>query len=512
MKLFKSLTIALGLLISINSWAVDTYNASNNQLTIPLVQVGSTTYNNVVITVGDILFVGSGPAAGTVDSYTSSNNQLVIPSVLVGTAKYYNVVITVGNIISVGGSAPTVTSSTFSLGNLSSNGLIPSMTTGSFTSDGAKYVVVAGWSAGGANADVPVKIYKINGDGTGSDVTVTILGSEKSYSTNYPIVADFNHDGIDDLFLGGFHDFPANDYASKVFLSQQGQPHKEIVLPGITWNHGIVAADINRDGNIDVINSLGQMWLNDGKGNFTFHDHNWNLNTSNGLWMHGMGVCVGDFNNTGRPQVLITDLNLDAQGGPIQDTGIFELDSNLIPTASHILPVPVLDRNSTTTEISHDVTCRVADINGDGKLDVLVFSRPLASARNGQWTNEGVVQTLINNGNWQFTDTTDTAMVGYPTNVLVSYTPYMMDLNGDGKVDLFTSYFDQGTGKANMAWINNGLGIFTRSVATTTIDALQSSGPMVPVLINNSWVLVYSQLSNNVLNMFINRPQNGFTF
>ena len=109
MKLFKSVTAALGLFLSLNSWAIDNYNSSNNQLTITSVQVGSTTYSNVVITVGPILFVGSAPAAGIVDTYTSSNNQLTIPSVLVGATTYYNVIINVGDILAVGGSAPTVT-------------------------------------------------------------------------------------------------------------------------------------------------------------------------------------------------------------------------------------------------------------------------------------------------------------------------------------------------------------------------------------------------------------------
>ena len=416
-------------------------------------------------------------------------------------------------ITACGGGGPPASNTPYALGSIIYDSLKPSMAMGSFTSDGAKYIVVAGWAANGTNPDVPVKIYKINSDGTGSDATVAVLGSEKSFSVNYPIVADFNNDGIDDLFLGGFHDMPATNYTSKVYLSQRGQTHKEVVLPVSTWNHGIVAGDVNRDGNIDVVNSLGQMWINDGKGNFTFHDHNWNLNTSNGLWMHGSGVCVGDFNNTGRPQILITDLNLDAQAGPIKDTAIFELDNNLIPTVSHSLPVPVLDRNSTTTEISHDVTCRIADINGDGKLDVLVFSRPLDSARGGQWTNEGIVQTLINQGNWQFVDTTDTAMAGYPTNVLVSYTPYLIDLNGDGKVDLFTSYYDQGTGQANMAWINDGKGNFTKSVASSYITALYSSGPAVPIMINNKWVMISSTLTNNnILSLYINTPPADFKF
>jgi peptidyl-prolyl cis-trans isomerase A (cyclophilin A) len=39
-------------------FAADIYNPTTNQLSIPSVQVGSTTYNNVVITVGQIISVG----------------------------------------------------------------------------------------------------------------------------------------------------------------------------------------------------------------------------------------------------------------------------------------------------------------------------------------------------------------------------------------------------------------------------------------------------------------------
>ena len=47
------------------SFAVDLYNPSNNQLSIPSVQVGSTTYNNVVVTVGNILSIGSSSNSNT---------------------------------------------------------------------------------------------------------------------------------------------------------------------------------------------------------------------------------------------------------------------------------------------------------------------------------------------------------------------------------------------------------------------------------------------------------------
>lgn len=88
--------------------AADTYNGSSNVLTIPLVQVGSTYYANVQITVGNVLSVGSKDAsAPAYDVYNATTNQLAIPEVLVGTTTYYNVTITVGSVLSVGASCTT---------------------------------------------------------------------------------------------------------------------------------------------------------------------------------------------------------------------------------------------------------------------------------------------------------------------------------------------------------------------------------------------------------------------
>jgi len=92
-----------------SAWAVDTYNPANGQLTIPAVQVGTTTFTNVVITVGSIVSVGNGSASGQVDTYDSKTNQLTIPSVVVGSTTYNNVVITVGSVVSVGSNTSEMT-------------------------------------------------------------------------------------------------------------------------------------------------------------------------------------------------------------------------------------------------------------------------------------------------------------------------------------------------------------------------------------------------------------------
>ena len=93
--------------------ASDSYNASNNQLTIPAVTVGSTVYANAVVTVGEVLSVGSYPPNGKEDTYNNTLNQLTIPAVSVGTVFYYNVVCTVGKVVSIGSSYPWVNASLF---------------------------------------------------------------------------------------------------------------------------------------------------------------------------------------------------------------------------------------------------------------------------------------------------------------------------------------------------------------------------------------------------------------
>jgi hypothetical protein len=101
----RLLTSVLALLVIVSeAYAVDTYNPLSKQLTIPSLAIGSTTYTDMVITVGSIV---SGPTGttplGSGDTYNPASNQLTVPSVLVGTTSYNNVVVTVSGLTSVAG-------------------------------------------------------------------------------------------------------------------------------------------------------------------------------------------------------------------------------------------------------------------------------------------------------------------------------------------------------------------------------------------------------------------------
>jgi hypothetical protein len=89
-------------LVSFCVAAADTYDAATNVLSIPLVKVGDSLYQDVKVTVGSVVSVGAGPNPDTFDTYNASNGQLSIPVVNVGGALYYDVVITLGSITGVG--------------------------------------------------------------------------------------------------------------------------------------------------------------------------------------------------------------------------------------------------------------------------------------------------------------------------------------------------------------------------------------------------------------------------
>ena len=378
----------------------------------------------------------------------------------------------------------------------SSSPFIPSLATGDFKGDGSTYVVLSGWIVG---TTVPsVKIYRVTASGA-TDATSDILGGDFALSVHYPQVADFNRDGIDDIFFPGFTDgnYATDSNQSVVFMSRSGQSHLQVNLSGLTSSHGSTVVDLNADGWLDVANSQGDFWFNNQTGGFTYQAH------LVGQTWSGSGLCSGDLDNSGTTSIVVTDVVTGAVF--FDDTWIYKLDSNLRPIKVASLAVPYFDRsNSTTTARSHDVSCVVGDLNSDGRLDIVVVSYLYDNSVTDTAGAQSQVQIYMNQGNLIFTETTDTAIAGYNQSTLASYTPRLIDLNGDGKLDLWlmnTNSTVSSSGiaeSANQAWINSGTGTFTKTKSSYLNIVVQaynllsgsnsnSAGIMIPIKINGAW-------------------------
>lgn len=391
---------------------------------------------------------------------------------------------------------PPVPSIMSAAGTISINSsYIPSLVLGDFEGNGSQYAVVSGWQAN-SSATTQVKIYKLNNNGTTVDTTASILGSEFSWSVNYPQVADFNHDGIDDIFFPGFTDGPwAVDTFSVVFISQAGHSHRRVLLDGASWNHGTTLVDANQDGWMDVMNARGEIWVNNRAGGFTYRPRDTGIAVA---WsIAGSGICAGDLDGSGAVQVVLTDQMLFHAS-----QFIFKLNANMEPSYQGALPMPVFDKNTIDNAVnrSHDVSCLIRDLNGDGRQDVIVVSYLADSLVTRVSGAQSMVQVYYNLGNYVFSDATDIAMPGYNQNVLASYTPKIIDFNNDGKPDIWlmnTNTEESG----NQVWLNDGTGKFSQSRRAdfnklladhTSLNSLDpgTSGIMLPVKVNGKWNFV----------------------
>jgi hypothetical protein len=391
-----------------------------------------------------------------------------------------------------------------------SNPFIPSLVTGDFRGDGSTYVVLSGWTVGTATPGV--KIYRLTSTGA-TDATVDVLGANFSLSVNYPQVADFNHDGIDDIFFAGFTDGTGSSQSNQsvAFMSRAGQSHLRVDVPGLTWSHGSTVADINNDGWLDVANQYGDFWINNQANGFTYMAHYSSWSGSQAF--RGSGLCSGDLDGSGTQSFVVVDVSTATA---FKDTWIYKLDSNLQSYKVAELPIPYFERsNTTTTSRSADVSCVIGDLNSDGRPDIVVVSALMDDTIVSASGAQSQVQIYMNQGNLTFTETTDTAFVGgYNQSTLSSYTPKLIDLNGDGKLDLWlmntnSAVSSGGTAEsANQSWINSGSGTFTqskRSYLNTVVQAYNllsgsnsnTTGIMIPVKIDGAWNFAISNSWSN---------------
>ncbi len=211
-----------------------------------------------------------------------------------------------------------------------------------------------------------------------------------------------------------------------------------VALPAVAYS-SVVCGDFSNDGRPDVLltgadasfNPICQVWQNRSSGLFS------NLNAAlPGL--SSSAVARGDFDNDGRPDLLITGFaGVDASSFPIYLSQVWHnLGNGNFTNAQAGLP------GVNTGAVA------LGDFDNDGRLDILLT---------GYSSTGAVAQVWRNLGNGKFTNLN----VGLP-GVLYSAVA-VGDYDNDGKLDILLTGTPNGFGSAAITqlWRNLGHGIFT---------------------------------------------------
>jgi hypothetical protein len=274
---------------------------------------------------------------------------------------------------------------------------------------------------------------------SGLDFAPVVVYGSGGYDATSVAVADVNGDGKPDLvvtdcsFTGGC---TGNKTGAVGVLMGNGDGTFQAAMVyssgGYVFATSVAVADVNGDGKPDLLvtntcaisddcsNGSVTVLLNNGDGTFqTAVPYN-----SGGQAPYS--VAVADVNGDGKPDLLVAN------------------SCASYPNCANVGVIGVLLGNGDGTFQTAATygsggwqadSIAVADVNGDGKPDLLAMNECASGASSGDCPNTtGLVGVLLGNG-----DGTFQTVVTYDSGVLLGRFVAVADVNGDGKPDLLTA-------------------------------------------------------------------------
>lgn len=312
-------------------------------------------------------------------------------------------------------------------------------------------VVMTGWNYSGfdntAASVVPVNlgILEQQPDGTLLLDTSSYVDTAATRGGGSVVVADFNADGRDDVFLAAHNESPFLRQPSTVLLSNAQATFTKVTLPDAVMAHDAQLAHV--DGQPVVITAS---FTEDGQP-FTSPTYAWNgsgftltdgaLRTQTAAT--GMSVALADFDGNGDQELVIGDL-ITGPGVPFQDNWKFRIalydwtGGDIVGDAPRALITPYFEARSAYQDVAsqwgpantHSFRVWVDDFNHDGRPDI-VAGQSLWTQANTDWPT--MLQMLQNNGDFQFADVSDTLNAGFDKGLNeIDYNMQRVDLDGSG--------------------------------------------------------------------------------
>src|SRR5579859_3816209 len=297
----------------------------------------------------------------------------------------------------------------------------PGTVTADFNGDGKLDLATTSNPGGG----LTIRLGK--GDGTFLP-GVTYLAN---HHYNALVVGDFNGDGKMDIavslpFLcGGCGGEPS--YLLQMFLGAGDGTFTHVAPKTVFYGLPLAAGDFNGDGKLDLIvtgtDYNGEFWyplIALGNGDGTFQK-----GASLAVMNQFSYPAVGDFNGDGKLDIAMPDLDT-FQGSPITSVYLGNGDGTFAT------PVAYAGNENTIS------TAAVADVNNDGKLDIINDS----------------IQVLLGNGDGTFKANGMAVATNTVAGIVVG------DFNGDGKIDFASRANPTNAPYGNIMFLGLGDGSF----------------------------------------------------
>jgi hypothetical protein len=289
------------------------------------------------------------------------------------------------------------------------------------------------------------------------------------------VSADLNGDGKPDLVLvnacGGDSSCPGGTVG--VLLNNDDGTFGTAVTYGTNgWlAQAVAVGDLNGDGKVDIVvanncasdpgtgscTTDGNVAVLLGNGDGTFqaalvYDSGGSLASS---------VVIADVNGDGKPDLLV--VNRCGSSTTCAGNGTVAV---LLGNGDGTFQTAV---NYDTGALQSNAVA-VADVNGDGKLDLVVSNTCQVGTCDNVGDQSGSVSVLLGNGDGTFKETANYTSGSYGTDAVA-----VADLNGDGKVDIAVSSScagprssDCGAGNVSV-FLGNGDGTFQSGTSLSTV-------------------------------------------